>query len=197
MIKLLYSVRLVLSWLAIKHMWSSSVVCSCLVFYNPIGSLKRAGQLVLCQSRLSGMDKPGWRESARQRYIIALVQFAAKASSSRYAYIHWQTSHSNMLTFMRHTHAYTHIYLLSDSDCHQSEEIWWQTTVIQAPVSRVSNGISSFPVKPFRCFVPRVTLSYTVVLFVSVWFTGDPRQSWPVCLTRCVSWSHAWQRWGE
>lgn len=105
--KLFYSFRLVLHWLTIKHMWSGSVVCSCLVIYNPIGSLKHAGQLVLCQSRLSGMDKPGWRESERaserEMHIIALVPFAAKTSSSRYAYIHWQTSHSNMFTFMRHT----------------------------------------------------------------------------------------------
>lgn len=86
MIKLFHSARLALHWIAIKHMCSGSVVCSCLVICNPIGTLKCTGQLVLCQSRLPGMDKPGWRK----RYIISLVQFAAKTSSSRYAYIHWQ-----------------------------------------------------------------------------------------------------------
>lgn len=140
MIKLFYPVRLVLYWLAIKHMWSGSVVCSCLVIYNPIGGLKHTGQLVLCQSRLSGMDKPGWRE----RYIIALVRFAAKTSSSCYAYIHWQTSHSNMFTFYearKEPHRHSHRHLLGDSDCRQSGEKN-VGRLIRVPVSRIFHGIS-------------------------------------------------------
>lgn len=43
------------------------------------------------------MEKPGWRETERE--IIALVPLAAKTSSSRYAYIHWQTLHSSVFTF--------------------------------------------------------------------------------------------------
>lgn len=185
MIKLLYSVRLVLSWLAVKHMWSGSVVCSCLVFYNPIGSLKRAGQLVLCQSRLSGMDKPGWRESERERYIIALVQFAAKTSSSRYAYIHWQTSHSNMLTFMRQRHTHTHL----------SPQWQWLPSVWRNMMTDYCNSNAGLKSFWWDFYISCRATACIVFNLFSFWFTGDPRQSWPVCFTRRVSWSHAWKRW--
>lgn len=106
MIKLFYPVRLVLHWLAIKHMWSGSVVCSCLVIYNPIGSLKHAGQLVLCQSRLSGMDKPGWREREREREIhncscsvccqdILLPLCLYTLAHKSFKYVHFYETHIN------------------------------------------------------------------------------------------------------
>lgn len=123
--KVFYYVRRVLHWPAIKHMWSGSVVCSCLVIYNPIGSLTHTGQLVLCRSRLSGMDKPGWREReihncsctiCCQDILLPLCLYTLANKS--FKHVHFYEAHVN-------THRLRHSqkHLLCDSDGRQSEEI--------------------------------------------------------------------------
>lgn len=119
-------------------------------------------------------------ERGRERYIIALVHFAAKTSSSRHAYIHWQTSHSNMFSFMRHTHKpHTHadtVTGISSVTVIAVSQRKYVDRLIQVAISRVFHGIHSFPVVPLLCVMLSVTLSYTVLDLFSVWRTGGSRQ---------------------
>ena len=166
--KLFDCVRLVLRWLAIKHMWSGSVVCSCLVIYNPIGSLKHTGQLVLCQSRLPGMDKPGWREIHNcscavccQDILLPLCLYTLANKSFKHA--HFYEARIN------HTDAVTGISSVT-VDCHQSGGTCWQTNS--------SASIRSFSWDSFiSCHVTLMFWFLSVVPFV---FCLDYRRPSPV-----------------
>lgn len=96
----------------------------------------------------------------------------------RHAYIHWQTSHSNMLSFMRRTHKHTHtrtdkVAGISSVTAIAVSQKKYVARLIRAATLRVFHRIHSFPA---MCIVE----SYVVLHRVSFVLCLSRRRPSPV-----------------